>query len=185
MQAGKFSEAQELLDWLLTAIPLVVVSTRSEANEVKELLGICTEYKIAIHIEATQKALPAEDEKRKVCACVCFLAWARVWARVCVSLVMFVSDCVCVCVFVCVPPRAAGAGVVLDPLQPAARAPVAVPEPRHVPRVQGEELHQRRLIRAQAPGAGSVRGQRRTHDQGVCVCVCERACGCVCERERT
>ena len=100
VQGGKFSEAQEHLDWLLCAIPLVVVGaccvsmcmcvwmarrsgvgtcvqrlhgallrragTRSEANEVKELLGIVTEYKIAVHIEVTRKSLPQEDEPRQV-----------------------------------------------------------------------------------------------------------------------
>jgi coatomer protein complex subunit alpha (xenin) len=64
---GKFSEAQEHLDWLLSAIPMVVVSTRQDANEVKELLGICMEYKVAVYIEVTRKGLPAEDEKRQVC----------------------------------------------------------------------------------------------------------------------
>ena len=77
MQAGKFSEAQEHLDWLLSAIPLVVVSTRAEANEVKELLGICTEYKVAVYIEMARKNLPAEDEKRQVrwraVPCLCFV----------------------------------------------------------------------------------------------------------------
>lgn len=66
-QAGKFAEAQEHLDWLMSAIPLVVVSSRTEANEVKELLGICTEYKVGVYIELSRKALPAEDQKRQVC----------------------------------------------------------------------------------------------------------------------
>ncbi len=60
----------------MSAIPLVVVSSRAEANEVKELLGICTEYKVGVYIELSRKALPAEDQKRQVCfdtACLLLL----------------------------------------------------------------------------------------------------------------
>lgn len=63
---GKFAEAQALFDALVAAIPLVVVDSRAEAEEVKELLGICREYKTAIRLKAAIAELPADDAKRQI-----------------------------------------------------------------------------------------------------------------------
>eukprot|EP00741_Cyanophora_paradoxa_P009442 tig00000144_g9146.t1 len=53
---GKFSEASALFQYIVTALPLVTVDSRDDANEIKELVGICREYLLAMRIEAQRKA---------------------------------------------------------------------------------------------------------------------------------
>jgi coatomer protein complex subunit alpha (xenin) len=64
--AGKFVEAQALLGGLLSAIPLVVVDSRAESNELKELLDICREYKTAIRIKNAIAELSSDQAVRQI-----------------------------------------------------------------------------------------------------------------------
>jgi coatomer protein complex subunit alpha (xenin) len=50
-QNGKFDDAKSHFKAIIQAIPLVVVNTRPEVNETKELLTICKEYLTAIKIK--------------------------------------------------------------------------------------------------------------------------------------
>jgi coatomer protein complex subunit alpha (xenin) len=50
-QAGKFEDANESFTSVIQSLPLVVVNTRREVNEVKELLVICREYLTAIKLK--------------------------------------------------------------------------------------------------------------------------------------
>eukprot|EP00276_Gloeochaete_wittrockiana_P011375 CAMPEP_0184649706 /NCGR_PEP_ID=MMETSP0308-20130426/7114_1 /TAXON_ID=38269 /ORGANISM="Gloeochaete witrockiana, Strain SAG 46.84" /LENGTH=1213 /DNA_ID=CAMNT_0027082633 /DNA_START=152 /DNA_END=3793 /DNA_ORIENTATION=- len=52
---GKFTDAATIFQSVITAIPLLVVDTRQDVNEVKELLGICREYITALRLEAKRK----------------------------------------------------------------------------------------------------------------------------------
>jgi len=52
---GKFNEAMTLFECILFALPLVVANTRNEANEIKELIGICREYLVGISAELARK----------------------------------------------------------------------------------------------------------------------------------
>lgn len=52
---GKFTEALKLFLNILHTIPLVVVDSRKEVDEVKELLGIAKEYTLALRIELKRK----------------------------------------------------------------------------------------------------------------------------------
>ena len=52
---GKFTDALRLFVGILQAIPLVVVDSRKEVDEVKELLGIAKEYAVALRIELKRK----------------------------------------------------------------------------------------------------------------------------------
>jgi len=52
---GKFTDALKLFTQLLTTIPLVVVETRKEVDDVKELLTIAREYCNALRIEIKRK----------------------------------------------------------------------------------------------------------------------------------
>jgi coatomer protein complex subunit alpha (xenin) len=50
-QAGKFSDVREQFDYILRAIPLTVAESRSECNELKELLDVSREYITAVRIK--------------------------------------------------------------------------------------------------------------------------------------
>ncbi|CAL8462821.1 g2355 [Coccomyxa elongata] len=60
---GKFSEALRQVNVLLALIPLTIVDTRREVDELKELIAIAREYNIGLRCEMERKAL-AEDPKR-------------------------------------------------------------------------------------------------------------------------
>jgi len=62
--AGKFGEAQEAFLGILYSVPLTVVQSRQQVGELKELLGICTEYLTAMRLELTKAK--AADNKRKI-----------------------------------------------------------------------------------------------------------------------
>jgi coatomer protein complex subunit alpha (xenin) len=61
---GKFTEALKLFTVILHTIPLVIVETRKEVDDVKELLSIAKEYVHALRIELARKAA-ADDPKRQ------------------------------------------------------------------------------------------------------------------------
>lgn len=58
-----FEEAKNLFEAILAALPLVVVQARTEANEIKEFIGICREYLLGITTELKRKELGEEGEK--------------------------------------------------------------------------------------------------------------------------
>eukprot|EP00897_Mesotaenium_endlicherianum_P007973 jgi/Mesen1/7203/ME000371S06296 len=60
---GKFTEALKLFLNILHIIPLVVVETRREVDEVKELLAIAKEYALALKIELKRKE--TKDDKAR------------------------------------------------------------------------------------------------------------------------
>jgi coatomer protein complex subunit alpha (xenin) len=60
-QGGKFAEAQVILRSMHARLPLVVVSNKAEAKEVKELLKIVTQYALAVHLEVTRKNTPTDS----------------------------------------------------------------------------------------------------------------------------
>ena len=49
---GQFGECKFALAQILTSIPLVAASSRSEANDLKELLEVAREYMTAVRIKA-------------------------------------------------------------------------------------------------------------------------------------
>eukprot|EP01100_Stratorugosa_tubuloviscum_P014823 TRINITY_DN813_c1_g1_i1.p1 TRINITY_DN813_c1_g1~~TRINITY_DN813_c1_g1_i1.p1 ORF type:complete len:1210 (-),score=610.19 TRINITY_DN813_c1_g1_i1:110-3739(-) len=53
--AGKFGEALSIFVNILQSIPLLVVESRKEVAEVKELIGICREYTIGLRMELYRK----------------------------------------------------------------------------------------------------------------------------------
>lgn len=61
---GKFSEAMALFLSILHSIPLLVVETKQEINETKELIGICREYIIGLRLELHRKELANADPVR-------------------------------------------------------------------------------------------------------------------------
>jgi coatomer protein complex subunit alpha (xenin) len=65
---GKFSECKEHLDALFAAIPLVVIPSgaKAELAEVKAILRIALEYKLAVRIMLTAKAHDQEDGVRQM-----------------------------------------------------------------------------------------------------------------------
>ena len=48
---------------ILHLIPLTVVETRKEVDDIKELIGICKEYHIALRCELSRKELKEGDEQ--------------------------------------------------------------------------------------------------------------------------
>ncbi|XP_073059477.1 coatomer subunit alpha-1-like [Primulina eburnea] len=55
--AGKFSEALRIFQSILHAIPLIVVETRREVDEVKELIVIVKEYVLGLKMELQRREL--------------------------------------------------------------------------------------------------------------------------------
>ncbi len=58
---GKFADGLKAFQSMLRAIPLLVVESRREVDEAKELVGICKEYVIGLLCEIKRKEL-REDE---------------------------------------------------------------------------------------------------------------------------
>ncbi|KAG1674856.1 hypothetical protein FOA52_015244 [Chlamydomonas sp. UWO 241] len=58
---GKFTDALKAFTRMLHVIPLTVVDTRKEVDEIKELLVVCREYHIALRCELRRKELGAGD----------------------------------------------------------------------------------------------------------------------------
>jgi len=61
---GKFSDALRAFLRMLQVIPLMAVESRKEVDEVKELVGICKEYVIALRCELKRKELREDDVGR-------------------------------------------------------------------------------------------------------------------------
>jgi len=59
---GKFTEALRLFINILHTIPVVVVDSRKEVDEVKELLGIAKDYALALRIELKRKDPALKDD---------------------------------------------------------------------------------------------------------------------------
>lgn len=59
---GKFTDALRLFLDILHTIPVVVVDSRKEVDEVKELLGIAKEYTLALRIELKRKDPALKDD---------------------------------------------------------------------------------------------------------------------------
>lgn len=65
--AGKFVEAIEKLQAILLSVPLLVVDTRQDVAEAKQLIHICREYILGLKMETERKNLPKstlEEQKR-------------------------------------------------------------------------------------------------------------------------
>ena len=60
--SAQFQECRECLDKILQSIPLIVVASRTETNDLKELLDVCREYVTALRIKAAMGA--TEDTAR-------------------------------------------------------------------------------------------------------------------------
>jgi len=52
---GKFPEALSHFNYIVNSIPLLVVNSRKEANEAKDLLGICRDYITGLRMETLRK----------------------------------------------------------------------------------------------------------------------------------
>jgi coatomer protein complex subunit alpha (xenin) len=50
--AGQFADCEGLLKEILSSIPLVVANSRTETNDIKELLSVCREYMTAVRVKA-------------------------------------------------------------------------------------------------------------------------------------
>lgn len=61
--AGQFSDAQESCSSILDTIPLVLAASRTESNDLKELIDVCREYVTAIRVKETMTAC-ADDVAR-------------------------------------------------------------------------------------------------------------------------
>lgn len=61
---GKFADGLKAFNAMLHVIPLLVVSSRKEADEVKELLGIARDYTIAMRLELTRREVLKKDAHR-------------------------------------------------------------------------------------------------------------------------
>ena len=66
MTEGKFPDAQKTFTTILTRIPLIVVDSRREVDEVKELVTICREYLVGLACEMKRKDTPKEDLKAQL-----------------------------------------------------------------------------------------------------------------------
>jgi coatomer protein complex subunit alpha (xenin) len=63
-QGGKFNDSRASFAQVLTQIPLVVTTSRAEANEIKEMLTVCREYITAIRIKGAIAEAGASDPVR-------------------------------------------------------------------------------------------------------------------------
>jgi coatomer protein complex subunit alpha (xenin) len=62
---AKLPEAIGYFESILAEVPFVVVSTRAEAQEVKELVSICREYLVGLKCEMKRKELLAKEQESK------------------------------------------------------------------------------------------------------------------------
>ena len=73
---GKFAEGLTAADTLLHAIPFAAASTRQEADEVKELLGIAREYNVGLRCELARKAAAAAGDTARAAALAAYFTHA-------------------------------------------------------------------------------------------------------------
>lgn len=64
-QKGKFNDALTGFRSIVCSIPFVVVLGKSEAREIKELLGICREYITAIVLETERRKIKSKTPKKR------------------------------------------------------------------------------------------------------------------------
>jgi coatomer protein complex subunit alpha (xenin) len=64
--AAQLPESKVLLEKIVNLIPLVVVSTKSDNDDLKEILGICKEYLLSIRIKSQMDEVGANDVKRSL-----------------------------------------------------------------------------------------------------------------------
>merc|ERR1712032_1415432 len=64
-QKGKFNDALTGFRSIVCSIPFVVVLGKSEAREIKELLGICREYITAIVLETERRKIKTKTPKQR------------------------------------------------------------------------------------------------------------------------
>lgn len=65
-KANQIDEALQQFTETLQMIPLLVVASSQEQEELQQLIGICREYVIGLQMEKMRRALPAEDVKRSL-----------------------------------------------------------------------------------------------------------------------
>lgn len=66
-QAAKFADAMKLFSSVMSAVPLLVVSSSREAEDAKMALNLCREYMIGLQLEAVGRAAKADgDSARQV-----------------------------------------------------------------------------------------------------------------------
>lgn len=70
--SGSFKESLEAFKTIIHGIPLVVTATRSETNEIKELLDIAREYITAIRMKLAITEVGSSDPVRQVELCAYF-----------------------------------------------------------------------------------------------------------------
>lgn len=63
---AQFSECKECLESILRTIPLISVTARSEANDLKELVDVSREYIIAIRVKNAMDSVGSGDVKRNL-----------------------------------------------------------------------------------------------------------------------
>ena len=61
---GKFADGLKTADALLAVVPLTVVASRAEADEVREVVAIAREYNLGLRCELERKAVAEADPKR-------------------------------------------------------------------------------------------------------------------------
>jgi coatomer protein complex subunit alpha (xenin) len=71
---AKLPEAIGYFESILAEVPFVVVSTRAEAQEVKELVSICREYLVGLKCEMKRKELLAKEQESKCLLLVSILS---------------------------------------------------------------------------------------------------------------
>jgi coatomer protein complex subunit alpha (xenin) len=64
--SAKFVECRECLDNILHTIPLIVVSSKTESNDIKELLEVCREYITALRVKSALDETAAADVPRSL-----------------------------------------------------------------------------------------------------------------------
>eukprot|EP01047_Picozoa_sp_COSAG01_P027075 COSAG01_NODE_1772_length_9263_cov_93.070930_3_plen_1231_part_00 len=68
-QKGKFLEVEKSFRQILQSIPLVVVDTRQQVAEVKEMINICREYITASRLQMESKAQPPARKAEMAALC--------------------------------------------------------------------------------------------------------------------
>ena len=94
-QKGKFDDALAGFRGLVRSIPFVVVLGKSEAREIKELLGICREYITAIVVETERRKIKSKVPTQREVELSAYLTNCRLQpAHLCIVL-----DVAMVCAF--------------------------------------------------------------------------------------
>lgn len=67
--AGKFQDAIPKLQMILRSVPLLLVQTRKDESEARELINICRNYILGLKMETERKSLPKSTpvEQKRVC----------------------------------------------------------------------------------------------------------------------